>query len=426
MPRLLLAVSLTLTLTFALFANDWPQWRGPNRDAVSKETGLLKEWPKDGPPPRWKLTDIGTGYSSPSIAAGKVYVQTTKGEDEFLLVLDEKTGKEAWTAAIGKVGKNSMPEYPGTRATPTVAGDRVYCLASAGQLTCVGTDGKQKWQKDLVKDFDGQIGNAPNAYNWQYSESVLVDGDAVVCTPGGETATLVALNKTTGAVIWKSAVPGGDHADYSSIIVVETAGVKQYVQFLRKGVVGVDAKTGKFLWRYDRTASSGANILTPVAENNKVFTSSGMGLGGTVELTGGGGTVTAKELYTTPGTKASIGGAVLVDGHLYGTSGANLFCVEFATGKEKWTEPKIGPASLCYADGRLYIRGHGGTGFEKGALPSVVLLVEPSPEGYREKGRFTQPDRSEKRPAWPHPVVANGGLYLRDQGVLLCYDVKAK
>jgi outer membrane protein assembly factor BamB len=424
MTRLLLGGLLTLTLALTLSAADWPQWRGPNRDGVSKETGLLKEWPKDGPPLRWKRTDIGTGYSTPAIAGGKVYVQTTAGDDEFALALDEKTGKDVWKAPIGKVGKNSKPEYPGTRATPTVDGDRLYCLASAGQLTCLGTDGKQRWQKDLVKDFDGQVGNKADSYNWQYSESVLVDGDALVCTPGGSTATLLKLNKMTGEVVWKCPVPGGEHADYASIIVTEAGGVRQYVQFLRKGVVGVDAKTGKFLWRYDRiVGSSGANILTPVAQKNLVFVSTQQGMGGAVELTADGGTVTAKEAYTTPAAKAGIGGAVLVDGHLYGTTGANLFCVDFATGKEKWSEPKIGPASVCYADGRLYVRSHGGTGFGKRA-PSVVVLVEPSPEGYREKGRFTEPDMGEK-PAWAHPVVANGGLYLRDWNTLACYEVKA-
>ncbi|MDB5309186.1 MAG: outer rane biosis protein BamB [Gemmataceae bacterium] len=408
MKRLFLVVTLVPAFVLALPANDWPQWRGPDRTGISKETGLLKEWPADGPPLRWKAADIGTGYSTPAVAAGRVYVQTTKGGDEFALALDEKTGTEVWSAKIGGVGKNKGPQYPGTRSTPTVDGDRVYCLASAGQLTCLGTDGKAKWQKDLVKDFAGEVGS------WAYSESVLVDGDVVVCTPGGKTATLAALNKMTGEPVWTCPVPGGDLADYASVVAVEADGVKQYVQFLRKGVVGVDAKTGKFLWRYDRTADFGANIMTPVALGNKVFTSGSRSGGGLVELKVSGDGVAAKEVFFDKTLGAGIGGAVLVDGHLYGTSPQALFCAEFETGKVKWTERAVGAASICFADGRLYARGHDS---------GDVVLVEPSPAEYREKGRLKQPDRSKVK-AWPHPVVANGGLYLRDQGTLFCYDVR--
>jgi outer membrane protein assembly factor BamB len=407
--RSLFTLVLAAGLASAALAADWPQWRGPNRDGISKETGLLPEWPKDGPPLRWKAEKIGTGYSTPAVAGGKVFVQTTKENDEFALALDEKSGKELWTAPIGQVGKNKGPQYPGTRSTPTVDGDRVYCLSSAGQLVCLDTAGKAKWRKDFVNDFGGRVGGDMTA--WAYSESVLIDGNVLVCTPGGETATLLALNKLTGDVIWKAAVPGGDAADYASVMPVVTDGGKQYVQFLRGGVVGVDAKTGKFLWRYAKTADKAANMLTPVVQGNRVYTSARNG-GSVVELTAGADGVKVNEVYFDKDLTAGIGGAVLVDGHLYGTSGV-LFCVEFATGKEKWTDRCVGPAALCYADGRLYVRGQNGE----------VALVEPSPEGYREKGRF-KVDNQSKYPAWPHPVVANGGLYLRDQGVLMCYDVR--
>ncbi len=416
--RLLVALAAAISIPLGLAANDWPQWRGPDRTGISKETGLLKEWPKEGPPLRWKAEDIGTGYSSPAIVGGKVYLQTTRGNTEFALALEEKSGKELWSAKIGGVGKNEGPQYLGTRATPTVDGERLYCLASDGILSCLDIAGKPVWQKDLVKDFGGEVGQPQ--MNWAYSESVLIDGDKLVCTPGGDTATLLALNKTNGEVIWKSAVPGNESADYASIVVTEVGGVKQYVQFLRKSVVGVDAKTGKSLWTYEKTASRGANILTPIAEGNKVFSSSGRAGGALIELTGSDGDVMVKEVYFDPALGAGIGGVVLVDGHLYGTNSQALFCVEFATGKVKWTDRGVGAASLCYADGRLYVRGHGGRGG-----PSQIALVEASPKGYIEHGRFTQPDRS-RNPAWPHPVVANGGLYLRDGDVLLCYEVKAK
>jgi outer membrane protein assembly factor BamB len=404
-----LALALGTLVASAALAADWPQWRGSNRDGVSKETGLLKEWPKDGPPLRWKAPDIGTGYSTPTVAGGRVYVQTSRETgkyqgDEFALALDEKTGKEVWKTPIGKILENKGQHYEGTRSSITVDGDRLYCLASDGQLSCLGTDGKVKWQKNLPKDLGGAVGQ------WAYSESVLIDGDRVVCTPGGK-GGIAALNKMTGEVIWQAAIPGEDVADYASIMVVESDGVRQYVQFMRRGVVGVDAKTGKFLWRYEATGKTPANMLTPVVRGNRVYTA-GSG-GGTVELKVSGSGVTATEVYHSQAIAARMGGAVLVDGHLYGAGNA-LFCADFATGEVKWTERVVGAASICYADGHLYVRGHG-TG--------EVVLVEANPKEYREKGRLKQPDRSKSQ-AWPHPVVANGGLYLRDQGVLLCYDIR--
>ena len=409
---LLVALTLTLTLTLAPAA-DWPQWRGPNRDGISKETGLLQEWPKDGPPVRWKRTDIGTGYSTPVVVAGKVYVQTTKDKEEFALCLDEKTGKDVWKTAIGGVGENRGMPYNGTRSSPTVDGDRLYCLASAGELVCLGTDGKTKWKKDLVKDFGGTVGT--EKMSWSYTESVLVDGDLVVCAPGGKDAALLALNKTTGEAVWKCELPASDGAEYSSIMATEAGGVKQYVTFLRSGLVGVDAKTGKLLWKYSKVIDPGANILTPVVYQDKIFASTSRGGAAVLELKGENGKVEPKELFfTKTGLGASIGGAILMDGHLYGTSQQGLFCAEFATGKEKWVEKSTGNASLCFADGRLYVRSH---------ATGDVVLVEANPTEYVEKGKLQQPDRS-KIAAWPHPVVANGGLYLRDQDTLLCYEVK--
>lgn len=409
MTRIVTFLVISLAFISSSRAADWPQWRGPDRTGISKESGLLREWPKDGPALRWKATDLGTGYSSPAIVAGRVYLQTTRDNAEYLLALDEKTGQPVWSQAIGKVGPNRGPQYPGTRSTPTVDGARVYGLASDGELVCLDVaTGKVQWQKHLPRDLGGEVGA------WAYTESVLIDGDVLVCTPGGRTATLAALNKATGEVIWKAAVEGGDVADYASIMSVQAGGHKQYVQFLRGGVVGVDAQTGKVLWRYNRTVDQGANILTPVVAGNRVFTAGSRTGGGLVELQADGTGVKATEVYFDRALGASIGGAVLVDGHLYGTAGQTLFCADFATGKVKWTERSVAPASLCFADGRLYVRGHGS---------GEVALVEPSPEGYREKGRLQQAERSKVR-AWPHPVVANGGLYLRDEGALLCYDVR--
>lgn len=408
MARFIKVLLITFACTAATRADDWPQWRGPDRTGVSKEAGLLQEWPADGPTLRWKANDIGTGYSSPSVAHGRVYLQTTHETGEFALALDEKTGAKVWETPMGKVGKNRGPQYPGTRSTPTVDGDRIYCLASDGELVCLDiSNGKEKWRKHFRQDFDGADGA------WAFSESVLIDGDVLVCTPGGKATALAALNKNTGATIWTATVPDGGTAEYASIMLVDKGPVKQYVTFLRNGLVGIDAKTGKFLWMYNKTIDPGANILTPIIVGDRVFSAGSRTGGGLVQLKADGDSVTAEQVYFARTVAPSIGGAVLLDGNLYGTSGQTLFCANFDTGDVNWTDRAVGPASLCYADRRLYVRGHNS---------GDVVLVEPSTEGYREKGRLVQPGRS-KTQAWPHPVVANGGLYLRDQGVLLCYQV---
>lgn len=392
-------------------AADWPQWRGPDRTGVSQEKGLLQEWPEGGPKLAWKAEKFGTGYSSPVVVKGVVYTQTTRDGAEYAVALNEADGKEKWATEIGKVGKNNGPQYPGTRSTPTVDGDHLYCLASDGELNCLTTAGKMVWHKNLAKDLDGKVGN------WAYTESVLVDGDAVVCTPGGETATLAKLKKTTGEVIWKAAVPGGDVADYASIMPVTVNGKKEYVQYMRKAAVGVDAETGKFLWKNTRTQDAGASILTPVVDKNVVFVAGSRTGGAALKLSADGDAVKADEVFFDKAFGPSSGGAVLLNGHLYFTAGqaGKLYCVEFATGAVKWTEPGVGNASLCHADGRLYLRGWTGE----------IALAAVSPEKYEEKGRFKQPDKS-KITGWPHPVVANGKLYVRDMDVLLCFDVAKK
>jgi outer membrane protein assembly factor BamB len=402
-------------LTISVIAADWPQWRGPKRDGTSTETGLLKEWPKEGPKLVWQLKDIGGGYSTPSVVGERLYLLSNQGmEDESVQARATADGKQVWSTRIGKVGTNQGPQYPATRSTPTVDGGLLYALGSDGDLACLETaSGKIKWQKNLRSDFGGKPGN------WAYSESPLIDGDVLVCTPGGADATLVALNKKNGEVIWKSAVPGGEQSAYASVIVDESGGRKQYVQFLQKGLVGVDAKTGKFLWRYDKTAQgSPANIPTAVAADGLIYSSTGRGGGGAVKVKGSGEQVEAEQIYHSQKLPTAIGGAVKVGDHLYGTTGQALLCADFKTGQVKWEDRSIAPASLCYADGRLYLHGENGD----------VALVEATPEGYREKGRFTPPDQPDRgrSKAWTYPVVANGRLYIRDLGRLWSYDVKAK
>jgi outer membrane protein assembly factor BamB len=400
-----------------LLADDWPQWRGPQRDGISHETGLLGEWPKDGPGMLWKSDAIGRGYSTPAVVGDRLYVMANEGlENEFVEALDAGTGKRVWSTRVGNVGStNQQPNFPAARSTPTVDGDAIYVLSSDGDLACLDLKtGHIRWQKNVRTEFGGKPGI------WAYAESPLVDGDAVVCAPGGSEATVVALRKDTGNVIWKCAVPEGDDAAFSSAIVVESGGLRQYARLLTKGLVGIEAKTGRFLWRYGKPVSKyAANIQTPVASGDYIF-SSATGTGsGLIKLKSDGSKVETEEIYFQPNIPTAIGGVVKVGDYLYGATGDALMCIDFLTGQIKWKERSLGAASLCYADGRLYLHGENGE----------VGLVEATPEAYREKGRFApsgEPSHSNPmEKSWAYPVVANGRLYIRDHGDLWCYDVKS-
>lgn len=399
--------------------SDWPQWRGPQRNGISQESGLLKQWPADGPKLLWQVDDIGDGYSTPSVVGNRIYMMSNRGMDnEFCQALSTEDGKPIWTTRVGSVGSPSDFLYAKARSTPTVDGNSIYALGSNGDLTCLETlTGKIRWQTNIKKEFGGQPGP------WAYAESPLVDGDAVIVTPGGAQATMLALNKKTGTLIWKSAVPGGDPAGYASAIVVQAGGRKQYVQFLSKGIVGVDAKTGQFLWRYAEVAKGMAQMVTPVARDGYVYGGAQSIGGGVVRLKSNGGGVSADQVYFARDLPNSIGGSVLVGDYLYGTAGPGLVSVEFTTGKVKWQSEGIGRGSIAYADGLLYLHGENG----------AVALVEASPEAYREAGRFTppaQPKRNKLGPyperAWTYPVISNGRLYIRDIGTLWAYDIKAR
>jgi outer membrane protein assembly factor BamB len=412
------AVSVAGTADKSTTSSDWPQWRGPQRSGVSPESGLLKQWPAGGPKLLWQVNDIGDGYSTPAVVGTRIYVMSNRGmENEFVQALSTEDGKPIWTTRVGNVGNPKDIFYPMARSTPTVDGEFLYALGSDGDLACLETrSGKIRWQKHLQKEFGGKPGI------WVYAESPLVDGDVVVVTPGGAEATMLALNKKTGAVIWKSAIPGGENAGYASAIVVQAAGRKQYVQFLSKGIVGVDAKTGQFLWRYAEVVKGMAQMVTPVARDGYVYGGAQSVGGGLVRLKSDGGGVVAEQVYFARGLPNSIGGSVLVGDYLYGTAAEGLVAVEFTTGKIKWQAECIGRGSVASADGLLFLHGENGE----------VALVEATPEAYREKGRFTppaQPKRKRLGPmpekAWTYPAIANGRLYIRDLGTLWAYDIKA-
>ena len=394
---------------------DWPQWRGPDRNGISNETGLLQEWPAEGPKLLWQVQDIGEGYSTPSVVGSRIYIMGNRGLDnEFVEALSVEDGKTIWTTRIGNVGNpDQQPNFPMARSTPTVDGELLYAFGSDGDLACLNTKtGKVRWQKNVREEFGGVPGT------WAYSESPLVDGNTLVITPGGADATMVAINKQTGEVIWKCAIPGGEAAGYASVTIIQAAGRKQYVQFLGKGVVGVDAETGRFLWRYDEPGNTPANIPTPVSEGDHVYAAKARIGGGLVRLEATEDGVKAEEVYFKRGLPFSIGGAVLHNGFLYGTADTGMVVAEFLTGNVAWEAESIGAASVMFADGRLYLHGENGD----------IALVEATPEEYREWGRFTPPNQPQRNQdmekSWAYPVVSNGRLYIRDLGSLWCYDIE--
>lgn len=541
---------------------DWPQWQGPDRTAHSKETGFLKEWPKDGPPLAWKVKGLGGGDSMPSVANGRIYGMSHRGGDEMVWALSENDGKEIWAVRTAAAPPQNWPQSKeGPSATPTVDGDRLYVMGLAGNLVCLrAADGKVLWQRNLVTDFGGRVPM------WSFRESPLVDGEKVICTPGGEETTLVALNKMNGETIWRSLVPdrpgsgvpqnrgrGGPSAmetnpllttldkdqnkelsadeiagapsalvaldknqdgkisedeispqrsdsgnqgnrprprrgpgvmrmlkatsaldadengtieepemknataalrkldangdgkltdeeagmksmsppntgaAYSSAIAIDFGGQRQYVQFLAMTVAGVAATDGKLLWRYDKPANGmRINITTPLFHDGHVFATSAYGAGGGLARLSknANGEFVAEEAWFSKTMENHHGGVILYDGALFGANGGNgggyLACLDFKTGEVLWNEAepnkrRVTKGSVAFADGRIYYRTEEGP----------VVLIEPSRKEYLERGRFDQPERTDK-PAWAHPVIANGRLYIRDQDTLFCYDVKAK
>ena len=405
MRILLLAIALLAGVAHQAVAQpgaNWPQWRGPNRDGISKETGLLKQWPAEGPALVWKAAGAGRGYSSFSVSNGKLYTMGLRGDREFVVAFDIATGKEAWATAHGSAFRNDQGDGP--RGTPTVDGDRIYALGGAGDLSCLDArTGKAVWTKNVLKEFGG------SNIQWGISESPLVMGNKVLVNAGGRGASIVALNKTDGSVIWKSQ---SDEAGYSSAIPLQVNGSTQVIFFTASRAVGLDMNDGRLLWEYARPSNNVANVATPIVKANRVFISSDYGTGGgVVEIKPDN---KAQEIYFTKEMKNHHSSSVLVGDHLYGFSSAILTAMKFDTGEIAWRDRSVGKGSLVYADGHLYCFSENG----------VVGLVEATPTGYKEKGRFRIPQDS--LPTWTHPVVVGGRLYLRDQDTIYAFDVREK
>jgi outer membrane protein assembly factor BamB len=425
-PALALLCLVSAVLVSAAPASrsgEWPQWRGPNRDGISKDSGLLPQWPAGGPPLAWKASGLGGGFSSLAIADGRIFTLGDRGGAQQLIALSGADGKILWTTRVGPVWED---EFAGPRSTPTVDGNAVYALGTEGDLVAVeASTGKELWRKNLERDFGGRVMSV-----WKWSESPLVDGDRVIVTPGVSSALLVALDKKTGKEIWRAKAPdlgskGKDGAGYSSVVISNGGGVKQYVQLTGRGLVGVRASDGRFLWGYNQVANDVANISTPVVQGDYVFSSTGYQTGtALLKLAKSGDGVAAQEVYFLPAKtfQNHHGGFVLLGGHIYAGHGHNRgfpICLEMATGKVVWggegsevRGPGTGSAAVTAADGHLYFRYQNGR----------MALIEATPQAYREKGSFDIP--GVNHPSWSHPVVLGGKLYLREQDNLYVYDVR--
>ena len=395
---------LVSAITLPSFAGDWPQWRGPSRDGVSTEKGLLDEWPEDGPKLIWKATGVGVGFSSVSVVSDRIYTMGDGKGASHVYCFSAETGKIIWTSKrVGKTGGN----YKGTRCTPTIDEGHVYALGQYGDLVCLKADtGEEVWRKSLTKDFGGRSGG------WNYTESPLVDNGKVIVTPGGKQGAVVALNMKSGELIWQS-TDFTDGAQYSSLIAREYGDKRQYIQLTGSSVVGLAADTGKVLWKAARQGRT-ATVSTPIFHEGHVFVSSAYGGGcNGFKVSYNDKSFSAKQTYANKSIANHHGGCIRVGEYVYASSSSTLACVNLKTGKEMWKERSAGKGSIVVVDNKIILRAENGP----------IALVELNPNAYKQISKFSQPDRSRAR-AWPHPVVSNGVLYIRDQDILLAYDLR--
>ncbi|MFZ9936644.1 MAG: PQQ-binding-like beta-propeller repeat protein [Luteolibacter sp.] len=399
-------------------AKDWPQFRGPERDGKSSEIGIVKSWEQQAPKLLWMGEGVGSGYAGVAVVGDMIYTTGNLRDGQGVVAVNAKDGKVVWSTVLTE----GPPKhgFAGTRCTPTVAGEKMWVTTSNGLVACLSTDGKVVWKKDFTTEWGGRMMSG-----WGFSESVLVDGQAAICTPGGPDAMMVALDKDSGYVIWKCKVPelgkkGKDGAGYGSAVISMGAGVKQYVQMTGRGVIGVRASDGKFLWAYNEVANKTANIPMPVVSGDHVFCSTSYGTGSALlKLVRDGDGVKAEEVYflSADDLQNHHGGMVLVDGHIHCGHGHNRgepVCIELMTGKAKWgpvNAPGKGSAAVKYVDGHLIFRYQDG----------LMALVEANSEKFVLKGTF-MPEFQEKE-SWAYPVVSGGRLYLREQDKLMCYEL---
>jgi outer membrane protein assembly factor BamB len=396
-------IALALLPLALLSATDWPQWRGGLRDGKSTETGLIQKWPDGGPPRKWKVDGLGVGYSTVAVTQGMIFTLGQRGDTEYVMALEEASGKKVWETAAGGAYRESRGDGP--RGVPTVEGDRLWAITADGKLVCLETKtGKQVWKADFLKEFGGDIPH------WGYSESPLIDGNKLVVTPGGSGHSVVALDKMTGKLIWKSQ---SDSAAYSSVSIATVGNVRLYIAFTASGAVGLRADNGELLWNYGKVANRTANVATPIVSGNEVFLSSDYGTGcALLRMEPAGGGVKATEIYFSREMKNHHATSILLNGYLYGFNSSVLTAMKWENGEVAWRDRSTGKGSVVYADGHLIVLGENGQ----------VALVKIGTGAYQEISRFAI--ELSGRPAWAHPVVANGNLYIRDQNALYCFRLQ--
>ncbi len=385
---------------------EWLQWRGPDRDGISPETGLLQDWPKAGPPQAWRTSGAGNGYSSFSSSGGRLYTLGARAGNEYVMAFDRATGKKLWEHLNDRRYENDRGDGP--RSTPTVEGDRLYVLGGSGDLTCLeNATGKRIWSINLIQKFGGR-----NPY-WGYSESPLIVGDRILVNAGGPRASIVAIAKADGATLWQN---HADEAGYSSPMLMRTGSLNQVIFFTGSRTLAVDPRDGRLLWSYNKAANGTANIATPIVRGTRVFVSSDYGTGAALlDIRAAGNLASANEVYFTRDMRNHHASSVLIEDHVYGFSSSILTALKFDTGAMAWRDRSIGKGSLIFADRRLYLYSEDG----------VVGLAEASPTGYREHGRFSLAQQSGL-PTWSHPIITAGLLIIRDQDNVYAYDVKAR
>jgi outer membrane protein assembly factor BamB len=420
--------ALALALPLAALGADWPQWRGPERNGVSKEKGLLQNWPKGGPPLAWTFKDAGTGFTAPAVVGGTVYSMGARKDEEYVFALDDK-GKQKWATKIGTAydWKENVWNY-GPNATPCVDGDLAFALGSQGILVCVKKDtGAEVWRKDLPKELSAEvnpIGGGPENTGWGFAWSPLVDGDKLIITPGGPKGLVAALDKKTGSLLWQTKdIP--EQATYASPVLTDIHGVRQYVVLTQSGAVGV-SQSGEKLWEHRRRQPFPDVVIpTPIVRGDQVFSTAYKAGDELLKIEPDGKKFKATAVYAKKDLSNLQGGVVLVDNYVFGYHEDREWkCVDFATGEQKWRSSQLGAGSVAYADGRIYVQAEN---------DSIVALLDPSPAGYKEVSRFKLPEKGTppkvngkefKDKTWTHPVIADGHLYLRDQELIFCYKIK--
>jgi outer membrane protein assembly factor BamB len=415
-----LTVLLIATIVINARAQDWPQWRGSKQDGIVKDVNLNLNWTEKKPALLWVFRDAGTGYSSPAVVGTTLYLSGAENGNDFAFALDTKTGNLKWKQNLGE--RYVQDRGDGPRGTITVDGDKLYLIRGGGQVHCLSAaDGKTLWQKDFVKDFGGKIMS-----QWGYSESPLVDGNLLICTPGGEKGTMIALDKSSGTVVWVCK-EWTDEAGYSSPIVAEAHGVRQFIQQSAKGVAGVSAKDGKLLWRVEVEGYRTAIIPTPIFQDNVVYiTASYNSSCNAIKLIKEGDKFRTEIVYSNKNMLNHHGGVVLLNGHIYGFSeGSGWTCQNFKTGENVWSTGRTGEVTNFSKGAVLVVNDRLLLQEERSGL---LAIAAASPDGWKEFGRMEFPERTEMETkdnmVWAHPVVANGKLYVRDHDLLFCFDLK--